>query len=768
MHGRKLVTSGTVAALAILAIVGGCREATTGPTSVKPQDFASSVKLLSGNQQTGAVGAALSEVLSVKVVDAGGVPVAGATVLWQVRDGGGSLNPAASTTGSTGLATVTWTLGTTLGANKAVAVLQGSYVLDSAVFTATAKVGPAQKFVLSSGNLQTARVTSTLPAALVVNVKDQYGYPVAGVKVTWATALFSGTIAANADSTDVSGNASARWTLGQSAIGQSATATVAGLAPLVFNATGTADTTRVLTIVSGGNQSAAAGAAAPTPLKVKVADQFGNIIAGAQINWADSSSGGGTPAALASVTGADGTASTTWRFGVRVGEQLLRIKEVGRGSTVTVTGTATVTFSDVQAGNFHACALSTTSRIYCWGLNDVGQLGKGTNLNTSTPSTAISITGDTTAGANTLTARQLTGSRSSTCALTIAEAVYCWGRRWGGSVTTNLPLPVDINAGGGSGGPLAISYLQVSEDHGCLIQASGVANCTGNNDQGQMGDRSVAVGGVFPSPAANTWPYVDALRTFSNIKLGTTFSCGFHRYLTEGTTVPLVPDSSQVPLCWGDGAAGQRGDSTTLNGAAQLASTPKHIKVTGLPLATVFDSLSLAVGDKHACAVVAATSATGAGDAYCWGLNAHGQLGRVTTGVGNTARDSAAGKVSVVPALVRLFAGKYHTCGLTAAGATYCWGRNDYGQLGDGTRTTFNVGTSTPAAVSTGLTFRSLTLGELFTCGVTGTPGTAVGASASAGTVYCWGDNTFGQVGNAVSAGGNAPVLSPTKVFYQP
>ena len=71
MHGRKLLTVGTVATLAILALVAGCGEATTGPTSVKAQDFASSLKLLSGNVQTGSVGAALPEVLSVRVVDAG-------------------------------------------------------------------------------------------------------------------------------------------------------------------------------------------------------------------------------------------------------------------------------------------------------------------------------------------------------------------------------------------------------------------------------------------------------------------------------------------------------------------------------------------------------------------------------------------------------------------------------------------------------------------------------------------------------------------------
>ena len=124
-------------------------------------------------------------------------------------------------------------------------------MLDSVVFTATAQTRPAQQFVVTGGNLQTARVASTLPQALTVNVKDQFGYPVKGARVTWAAALFSGTVTPTADSTDANGNASASWTLGTTAIGQSVTATVTGLTPVVFNATGTPDLSRVMTVTGG-------------------------------------------------------------------------------------------------------------------------------------------------------------------------------------------------------------------------------------------------------------------------------------------------------------------------------------------------------------------------------------------------------------------------------------------------------------------------------------------------------------------------------------
>ena len=116
----------------------------------------------------------------------------------------------------------------------------------------------------------------------------------------------------------------------------------------------------------------------------------------------------------------------------------------------------------------------------------------------------------------------------------------------------------------------------------------------------------------------------------------------------------------------------------------------------------------------------------------------------------------------------KMFAGKYHTCALSTTGAAYCWGRDDYGQLGDGVRMGFNTGNPTPQPVAAGLSFRSLSLGELYTCGVVADINSPTGPSAQAGTIYCWGDNVFGQIGNGQASGGNAPVMFPTRVAFQP
>jgi alpha-tubulin suppressor-like RCC1 family protein len=122
----------------------------------------------------------------------------------------------------------------------------------------------------------------------------------------------------------------------------------------------------------------------------------------------------------------------------------------------------------------------------------------------------------------------------------------------------------------------------------------------------------------------------------------------------------------------------------------------------------------------------------------------------------------------VLPAgvtFVQLSAGAFHTCGLSSGGVAYCWGRNGSGQLGDGTTTDARV----PVAVSTTVTFRSISAGELFTCGVAGVPAASGGTTTTSADVYCWGDNEYGQIGNTtLSQANNTPRLTPIKISFTP
>jgi alpha-tubulin suppressor-like RCC1 family protein len=147
----------------------------------------------------------------------------------------------------------------------------------------------------------------------------------------------------------------------------------------------------------------------------------------------------------------------------------------------------------------------------------------------------------------------------------------------------------------------------------------------------------------------------------------------------------------------------------------------------------------ISIGQFHTCGL------TSRGVAYCWGYNEYGQLGDGTTG-----NDSGVnGPQPVIGGLKfkSISAGGFHTCGLTSRGVAYCWGWNRNGGLGDGT-TDNASGVNGPQPVIGGLTFSNLVAGDYHTCGLT-----------ARGVAYCWGFNEDGELGDGTTSdsGVNGP-----------
>ncbi|MFZ1410102.1 MAG: hypothetical protein WAS07_01425 [Micropruina sp.] len=175
--------------------------------------------------------------------------------------------------------------------------------------------------------------------------------------------------------------------------------------------------------------------------------------------------------------------------------------------------------------------------------------------------------------------------------------------------------------------------------------------------------------------------------------------------------------------CWGDNTHGQIGDGTTT-----IRLTPRA--VTGLASGVQ----AVTTGAEHTCAV------TAAGEVTCWGKNNSGQLG-------DDSEEDQTSPVAVVgldSGVRSVAAGTEHTCAVTSGGAVLCWGDNTNGQLGDGTTSL----QSTPVQVG-GLRsgVRAVAAGAEHSCAVT-----------DDGTVWCWGRNTSGQLGDGTTEDHSTPV----------
>src|SRR5664280_1798921 len=139
------------------------------------------------------------------------------------------------------------------------------------------------------------------------------------------------------------------------------------------------------------------------------------------------------------------------------------------------------------------------------------------------------------------------------------------------------------------------------------------------------------------------------------------------------------------------------------------------------PASATLATVQVVTGYAHTCALAPS------GQAYCWGPNWNGRLGDNTTTDRSTP---VAVQQPTGVTFTSITAGADESCGLTSAGAAYCWGRNGNGQLGDNTTTDRHI----PVAVQQGgVTFASMTAGANHTCGITG-----------AGAAYCWGANCNG------------------------
>ena len=196
----------------------------------------------------------------------------------------------------------------------------------------------------------------------------------------------------------------------------------------------------------------------------------------------------------------------------------------------------------------------------------------------------------------------------------------------------------------------------------------------------------------------------------------------WHRWLVSGSSYSCAIDNAGAARCWGSNAYGQIGDGTMTEHNATDSAAAKGVT-------------ALAAGYAHACA------SSDTSGMRCWGWNDYGQVGDGTM----TRRWTAVDVSGLASGIIAVAAGGNHNCSLRAiGGGVDCWGRNDFGQLGDGT----THPTLVPVHVgSLGGGVRTLVLGVNHSCALTAGHG-----------VKCWGADGDGQLGDGTTTDRPTPV----------
>lgn len=278
----------------------------------------------------GHVGEPLAQQVVVRMTDSSGRALADVPLAWTAEQGGAVAN-ADVRTDSLGEARASWTLGKTMGRQRLKVQAGSPRSVPPHAVAAIAGPGPAAKVVLVSGGAQAARAGTALGQPVRVRVTDVAGNPVAGARVMVLAA--SGRVADSVVTTDSSGSAGIRWTLGRASGQQQLLARPEGVEPaLTVSAMAKPRAASVVEAVELPD-SAAAGKA--LTLRLAVRDEYGNPVPETRLSLA-AVAGLGTPRTV--VTGPDGIATTSWTLTRAAGPQSLVAKVAGTdvGTTVAV------------------------------------------------------------------------------------------------------------------------------------------------------------------------------------------------------------------------------------------------------------------------------------------------------------------------------------------------------------------------------------------------------------------------------------------------
>ena len=275
----------------------------------------------------------------------------------------------------------------------------------------------------------------------------------------------------------------------------------------------------------------------------------------------------------------------------------------------------------ISAGGSHTCALNSSGNVLCWGDNSVGQLGDDSTSHRSYPVFVVQSDGSTTPLNGVV---QLSIGAYHACALTSTETVLCWGNGFygqlgsssetvsynGSTVGVDRDAPLAVLTGEGGSSLSGITQVASGKNHTCALTFDGHVKCWGRSDEGALGDNGAVTDNQSWFPVNVVGEDTDGsaggnglLSNIVQITLGVQYACALN---AEGKV-----------WCWGNGGNGRLGTGSTGNKnypVSVIAGSGSSSPLSGIA--------EMASSSPHTLCALSEE-----GRVLCWGVGALGALG---------------------------------------------------------------------------------------------------------------------------------------------
>ena len=348
-------------------------------------------------------------------------------------------------------------------------------------------------------------------------------------------------------------------------------------------------------------------------------------------------------------------------------------------------------WSSLSTGTMHTCAIRKDGTLWCWGRNFENQLG------TNEPGFYAQPTQERSQAENW---SSLQAGQRHVCAVKTDGTLWCWGDNTNGKTGLDSGDGREYRPQQEATSSGAWESVAATNFHSCGIKSDGTLWCWGRNSQGELGVDDIGDDIFVPTQEAT------ASLAWASSGVGNGFSCALK---TDDTL-----------WCWGRNLAGR----TALGTEDGNTLVPTHVAASG------DDWHSLSVGRNHACAIKNDHTL------WCWGSNEWSGATGLDTYEGATLYPTQVTHAGDNWAFVS--AGDDHSCAVKHDDTLWCWGADYSAELGLGEKGEVEL---TPVQVTaSGDNWATVSTGRSFTCGIKNDQ-----------TLWCWGGNDFGRTAVGVT-----------------